>query len=71
MNGKKQRNKVITWGKMMKHWIRILYSRFGTADGETVGLYDYICPVCGYKTGNQAKEFRYCPMCGERIKDNG
>lgn len=25
---------------------------------------EYHCPICGYQTGTQAKEFCYCPICG-------
>lgn len=26
----------------------------------------YECIACGYKTGLQAKQFKYCPICGDK-----
>ena len=31
--------------------------------------YQYTCRKCGWKTGEQAERFRYCPMCGEPKKE--
>ena len=28
------------------------------------------CPVCGYETGDQGLEFRYCPMCGRKLNES-
>lgn len=27
----------------------------------------YGCPCCGWETGDQAKDFEYCPKCGHKM----
>ena len=35
--------------------------------GELIETYKYDCPFCGYHTGNQGRNFNYCPNCGARM----
>jgi len=35
--------------------------------GEVVRFYLHDCSVCGYHTGNQGRDFNFCPICGARM----
>ena len=35
--------------------------------GEAIRTYLYDCPLCGYHTGNQGKNFNFCTNCGTRM----
>lgn len=53
-------------------WIKKRYDKFKSLDGKReYELCDYICPTCNYKTANQAKDFNYCPICGEKVDKDG
>lgn len=43
--------------------------------GEMVMAYMHDCSVCGWHTGNQGRNFNYCPNCGakmdEKVAGNG
>ena len=47
---KEKRIKVFEMGDKAEYEIRKFYS----------------CDKCGWTTGEQAEEFRYCPVCGEK-----
>lgn len=36
--------------------------------GTILSLYYYDCPKCKYRTGNQGKEFYFCPKCGADMR---
>ena len=38
--------------------------------GKIIHPKKYTCINCKYRTGEQARKFRYCPICGDR-KGNG
>ena len=35
--------------------------------GEMVMAYMHDCSVCGWHTGNQGRNFNYCPNCGAKM----
>lgn len=39
--------------------------------GTILSLYYYDCPKCKYRTGNQGKEFYFCPNCGADMRGEG
>lgn len=39
--------------------------------GRILSLYYYDCPKCKYRTGNQGKEFYFCPNCGADMRGEG
>lgn len=39
--------------------------------GAILSLYYYDCPKCKYRTGNQGKEFYFCPNCGADMRGEG
>lgn len=39
--------------------------------GAISSLYYYDCSKCKYRTGNQGKEFYFCPNCGADMRGEG
>ena len=39
--------------------------------GEMVMAYMHDCSVCGWHTGNQGRNFNYCPNCGAKMDGDG
>ena len=35
--------------------------------GAVIRVYLHDCSVCGWHTGNQGRNFNYCPNCGARM----
>lgn len=51
-------------------WDKKCLGRFQNVNtGKYSFSYQYACRKCGWKTGEQAERFRYCPMCGEPKKE--
>lgn len=51
-------------------WDKKCLGRFQNVNtGKYSFSYQYTCRKCGWKTGEQAERFRYCPMCGEPKKE--
>lgn len=36
--------------------------------GKGIKVYQCICSVCGWKTGNQGMRFNFCPNCGSKME---
>lgn len=39
--------------------------------GEMTMAYMHDCSVCGWHTGNQGRNFNYCPNCGAKMDSGG
>lgn len=37
--------------------------------GKVTPAYKYECTCCGWKTGEQATKYIFCPMCGDKKKE--
>lgn len=50
-------------------WLKTFrYTRRSIGKDCPEPVYHYECSICGYNTGNQGREFSYCPRCGSDMR---
>ena len=55
---------LVVHGEWMKTF-RYMRENINTVKLEPI--YSYDCPICKYHTGNQGKNFNFCPNCGAKM----
>lgn len=53
-------------------WMKTFrYMRENMNTGKLEPIHSYDCPICKYHTGNQGKNFNFCPNCGADMRKGG